>query len=149
MSAWSEIHWLIVWNFHETSQTVLAITAYMFFKTLWFCHKCTLKNNFPFLVPLVFFICKLVDPSKFCITILTHDISHHMPTCKHDTILNFTVGQVDNLVEEEGTSCSTWTRNTNTNFACGKIALVKALFSIEKYWYFSYFSIKTYVVGTP
>ena len=28
------------------------------------------------------------------------------------------------------------------------IALVKALFSIQKYWYFSYFSTKTYVVGT-
>ena len=28
------------------------------------------------------------------------------------------------------------------------IALVKALFSIQKYWYFSYFSTKSYVVGT-
>ena len=28
------------------------------------------------------------------------------------------------------------------------IALVKALFSIQKYWYFSYFSTKTYIVGT-
>ena len=28
------------------------------------------------------------------------------------------------------------------------IALVKALFSIQKYYYFSYFSTKTYVVGT-
>ena len=27
------------------------------------------------------------------------------------------------------------------------IALVKALFSIQKYWYFSYFSRKTYIVG--
>ena len=28
------------------------------------------------------------------------------------------------------------------------IALVKAFLSIQKYWYFSYFSMKTYVVGT-
>ena len=28
------------------------------------------------------------------------------------------------------------------------IALVKALFSVQKYWYFSYFSMKPYVVGT-
>ena len=28
------------------------------------------------------------------------------------------------------------------------IALDKVLFSTQKYWYFSYFSTKTYVVGT-
>ena len=28
------------------------------------------------------------------------------------------------------------------------IALLKALFSVQKYWYFSYFSTKTYIVGT-
>ena len=28
------------------------------------------------------------------------------------------------------------------------IALVKALFPIQKYWYFSYFSTKTYIMGT-
>ena len=35
---------------------------------------------------------------------------------------------------------------SNTHLCC--IALIKALFSIQKYRYFSYFSTKTYVVGT-
>ena len=33
-------------------------------------------------------------------------------------------------------------------YAVSSIALVKVLFSIQKYCYFSYFSMKTYVVGT-
>ena len=37
----------------------------------------------------------------------------------------------------------------HTSYARGiNIALVKVLFSIQKYSYFSYFSTKTYVVGT-
>ena len=39
--------------------------------------------------------------------------------------------------------------DTNSLPACpAAIALVKALFSIQKYQYFSYFSMKTYVVDT-
>ena len=33
-------------------------------------------------------------------------------------------------------------------FSWSNIALVKALFSIQNYWYFSYFSTKTYAAGT-
>ena len=37
---------------------------------------------------------------------------------------------------------------TMWHFIAQSIALDKALFSTEKYLYFSYFSTKTYVVGT-
>ena len=37
-------------------------------------------------------------------------------------------------------------KNSNKTFIC--IAVVKALFSVQNYCHFSYFSTKTYVVGT-
>lgn len=84
-----------------------AIMADVFLNAFTLCHQGSLQNNPPLLVSLVVLRGKLVNPAKFCVTVLAGDVTHHVSPCQHDPVLHLTVVQVDHFVEEEGSACGT------------------------------------------
>lgn len=63
-----------------------------------------LQDNASLLVPLAFFSGHFIHPAKFSFAIFAHNVSHHVTTCKHYSILDTTKGQVDDFLEKISTT---------------------------------------------
>lgn len=75
-------------------------------ESLRLCNQRVLQDDSALLVLLTFLCGKLVHPSQFLTTVLAHHIPDHVSTSQHHSVLDTTVGQVDDPLEEVGTSCN-------------------------------------------
>lgn len=48
---------------------------------------------------------EFIHPAKLGPAVLAHDIAHHVASSEHHSFLNRTEGQIDDTLEEIGTSC--------------------------------------------
>lgn len=102
---------------HDTSQSGAiyrkwrrkssTIMSNMLFKSLTLCYEGTLQDYPAFLVTLIVFCGKLIDPSQLGITVLTGHVTDHVSSGQHHTVLYLTVVQVYNFVEQESSSSCT------------------------------------------
>lgn len=81
------------------------IVSYMFLKAIWFCNEGSLQNDTAFLVPLVVFCCKFINPAKLRTAIFAGNVTHHVASSQHHSVLYFTVSQIHHALEEESSSC--------------------------------------------
>ncbi len=75
------------------------IVTAMFFESLRFGDQSAFQYNPTLFVFLGLVRGVFVHPSQFGLAFLTGYISHHVSSCQHDSVLNFTEFQVDDLVE--------------------------------------------------
>jgi len=82
-----------------------------FIYTILFNDSGTFQDDTPFFVPLLFFCCILIYPTKLSIAILARHISNHVAASQHHTVLHLAECEIHDFVEEEGTaSCSSESR---------------------------------------
>jgi len=60
-----------------------------------------LENDATLFVALRFLRCELVDPSQLRLAVFTRDVAHHVPTRKHDPVLDVAEGEIDDFIEEK------------------------------------------------
>lgn len=71
------------------------------------CDESSFQDNATFLVSLLLICCKFVHPPKLSITVFAADISDHVTTRQHHSILNLAIIQIDDFVEEKSASRGT------------------------------------------
>lgn len=79
----------------------------MLLKALALSHQRPFQDDTTFLVALAVLSGKLVDPAQLAIAVLAADVSHHVSSSQHHSVLYLAVLQVDHLVEEEGSTRGT------------------------------------------
>lgn len=67
-------------------------------------HQCPLQDDAALLVSLALLGGELVHPAEFAVAVLAADVSHHVSSCQHDSVLHFTVLQIHNLVKQESST---------------------------------------------
>lgn len=77
-------------------------------------HQRPFQDDTALLVSLALLRGKLVHPAEFAVAVLAADVSHHMSSCQHDSVLHFAVLKIHNLVEQEsstgGSSEACWNK---------------------------------------
>lgn len=77
----------------------------MLLKALALPDQRSLQNHTSLFVPLAVLGGKLIDPAQFAVTVLTADVSDHVPAGEHDSVLHLAVLQVHHLVEQKSSAC--------------------------------------------
>lgn len=73
-------------------------------KALALPHQRPLQDDAALLVALALLGGKLVHPAQLAVAVLAADVSHHVSSCQHDSVLHLAVLQIDNLVEQESSA---------------------------------------------
>jgi len=63
-----------------------------------------LQDDATFFVALRVLSREFVDPTQFGVAIFAGNVTHHVATSEHDSVLDVAEGEVDDFVEEEGSS---------------------------------------------
>merc|ERR1719447_2453383 len=83
-----------------------SITDRVLLNAITLLYKSSLQNDSALFVPLIVLRSKLIHPSKFGITVFAIHIPDHMPAGQHHPVLHLAELEVDHLVEEECSPCS-------------------------------------------
>ncbi len=71
-----------------------SIIICVLFHTITFGDERSFEYNSSLFVSLILFGGELVNPTEFCVAVLTGDVSNHMPSGQHYPVLNFTIGSI-------------------------------------------------------
>jgi len=82
----------------------LVLVCVMVVETFALGDECSLQNHLPLLIALVFLGRELVDPAEFRLTVLARNVAHHMPASEHHAVLNVAEVEVNDAIEEKGSS---------------------------------------------
>ena len=71
----------------------------MLLEALALSHQRTLQDHAALLVALALLRGVLVDPAQLAVAVLTADVSYHVSSCEHQSVLHLSVLQVHHLGE--------------------------------------------------
>merc|ERR1719219_1898019 len=103
--------------------TYCSITDWVLLNAIALLNEGSLQNDSALFVPLVVLCSELVHPTKFGITVLAIHIPDHMPARQHHPVLHLTELEVNHLVEEECSPCSSSEPGVNKLIPVGEDGL--------------------------
>lgn len=86
-------------------------------------HESSFQDNATLLVPLLLVCRKFVHPPELSITVFAADVSDHVTTRQHHSILNLAIIQIDDFVEEERASRGTRETRAHELWPVGEIGV--------------------------
>lgn len=76
----------------------------MLLKTLTFPDQRPLQDDSPLFVPLTVLSSKFVDPSQFAVAVLAANVSYHVPSGEHHSVLHLAILEVHHLENRQANS---------------------------------------------